>query len=397
MLSVRPPESETQPVGAAKSLATNEGAELVRRCRTGDGAAWEEIVQTYTRRIYNLAYRFTSRAGTAEDLTQEVFIRVYRSLEQYNPKQGDLQNWLMRLARNLVIDDYRKRQRAPQDEAADYLDGALEVQANRQFAEHAMRCPVCHDLLSEVKNTLLACSASEAPIAGTDLEARILLKTMPETAIKCSDFEAYLTDYLDGFLMAPLYHRWERHAALCAGCSELPGAVVRTIGACYTYKQNELTVPAGLEARILQSTIGNVLPREVRAPLKSRLVEWLRGTLDPIVSPQLASVATMLLVSVFVLTNTVSTDGSVGGIYHASLQLAERTAGNASRSSALPNGMKQLAGSVNELMGGDEESPKGNDANTNQNSSNQNGAPQGTKNNATQSKSKSGSNEQKNR
>jgi RNA polymerase sigma factor (sigma-70 family) len=109
-------------VGAAKILATSEGAELVRRCRAGDGAAWEEIVQTYSRRIYNLAYRFTSRADTAEDLTQEVFIRVYRSLEQYNPKQGDLQNWLMRLARNLIIDDYRKRQRAPQDEAADDLE-----------------------------------------------------------------------------------------------------------------------------------------------------------------------------------------------------------------------------------------------------------------------------------
>jgi len=109
-------------VGAAKLLATSEGAELVRRCRAGDGAAWEEIVQSYSRRIYNLAYRFTSRADTAEDLTQEVFIRVYRSLDQYNPKQGDLQNWLMRLARNLIIDDYRKRQRAPQDEAADDLE-----------------------------------------------------------------------------------------------------------------------------------------------------------------------------------------------------------------------------------------------------------------------------------
>jgi RNA polymerase sigma-70 factor (ECF subfamily) len=109
-------------VGAAKLLATSEGAELVRRCRAGDGAAWEEIVQSYSRRIYNLAYRFTSRADSAEDLTQEVFIRVYRSLDQYNPKQGDLQNWLMRLARNLIIDDYRKRQRAPQDEAADDLE-----------------------------------------------------------------------------------------------------------------------------------------------------------------------------------------------------------------------------------------------------------------------------------
>jgi len=109
-------------VGAASSLATNEGAELVRRCRAGDGAAWEEIVQNYSRRIYNLAYRFTSRADSAEDLTQDVFIRVYRSLDQYDPKQGDLQNWLMRLARNLIIDDYRKRQRTPQDEAADDLE-----------------------------------------------------------------------------------------------------------------------------------------------------------------------------------------------------------------------------------------------------------------------------------
>lgn len=284
-----------------------------------------------------------------------------------------------------------------EDQLTDYLDGALEVQTNREFAEHAMRCPVCHDLLSEVKNTLLACSSSEAPLAGTGLEARILLETMPETAIACSDFEEHLTDYLDGFLMAPLYHRWERHAALCVSCSELPGAVVRAIGACYTYKQDELAVPAGLEARILQSTIGNVLPQEVRAPLKSRLIEWLRGALDPIVSPQLASVATMLLVSVFVLTNTVSTDGSVGGIYHASLQLAERTAGNASRSSALPNGVKQLAGSVNDLMGGGEDSGKGNDANKNQNTSNQNGAAPGTKNNASQSKPKGGSADQKNR
>jgi anti-sigma factor RsiW len=259
-----------------------------------------------------------------------------------------------------------------EDRLTDYLDGALGVEAHQEFAEHAMRCPVCHDLLSEVKNTLVACASSEAPLAGPGLEARILMSTMPESALTCEEFEAYLTDYLDGFLLAPLYHRWERHAALCNACSELPGAVVRAIGACYTYKQDELPVPAGLEARILQSTIGNVLPQEVRAPFTARLLEWLRGALDPIVSPQLASVATMLLVSVFVLTNTVSTDGSVGGIYHASLQLAARTADNAAKSSALPNGVKQLEGSVNDLMGEGEDANKAKDSN--QNSANQNSA-----------------------
>jgi hypothetical protein len=261
-----------------------------------------------------------------------------------------------------------------EDRLTDYLDGALEPQANKDFAEHALRCPVCHDLLGEVRGSLLACASSEAPPADAGLEARILIKTMPQTAITCAEFEEHLTDYLDGFLLAPLYHRWERHAALCADCSELPGDVVRAIGACYTYKQDELTIPAGLEARILQSTIGNVLPKEVRAPLTARLIEWVRGSLDLIVSPQLASVATMLLVSVFVLTNTVSTDGSVGGIYHASLALAERTAGNATKGSA--NGVKQLAGTVNDFMRNDGEQPKPVETNQNQNSNSNSSRPE---------------------
>lgn len=119
--------------GAAILTATNSdgGAEIVRQCRAGDGAAWEEIVATFGRRIFNLAYRFTSRADAAEDLTQEVFIRVYRSLDQFDPKQGNLQNWLMRLARNLIIDDYRRRQRAPQDSyGEDIADHTYHLRAS---------------------------------------------------------------------------------------------------------------------------------------------------------------------------------------------------------------------------------------------------------------------------
>ena len=274
-----------------------------------------------------------------------------------------------------------------EDQLTDYLDGSLSAEGHRAFAEHAMRCPVCHDLLGAVKSTLLACSSSEAPPAGVDLDARILMKTAPETTITCEQFEEHLTDYLDGFLLAPLYHRWERHAALCTDCSELPGDVVRTIGACYTYLQDELPVPTGLEARILQETIGNVLPERVRAPFSSRLIEWLRGALDPIVSPQLATVATMLLAAVFVLTNTVSTDGSVRGLYSAGVQLAERTADSATKGSE--KGVKKLAGSVDNLMGGDDEQNRGNNGNENQNKANQNSASQGSQNNDSRGKSKS--------
>ena len=59
----------------------------------------------------------------------------------------------------------------------------------------------------------------------THLEARILSMTMPETAMSCDEFENLLTDYLDGFLPAQVFHRWERHAVLCEKCTDLPGEV----------------------------------------------------------------------------------------------------------------------------------------------------------------------------
>ena len=212
-----------------------------------------------------------------------------------------------------------------EDRLTDYLDGALEGDAGRAFSEHAMRCPVCHELLSEVRNTIVECRADVPPQPSSELEARILLKTAPETSMACEEFEEYLTDYLDGFLPAPLYHRWERHAALCASCSDLPGQVVRAIGACYTYISEEKPVPVGLHERILQATLGTTEAERVRAPLGARVAEWMRGWLDVLVTPQLATVATMALLAVVVGTSTLSPDGSIGGMYNASLRLAAQT------------------------------------------------------------------------
>jgi anti-sigma factor RsiW len=223
-----------------------------------------------------------------------------------------------------------------EDRLTDYLDGSLEAETNRAFAEHALRCPVCHELLSEVKNAVQACRTAETRVPSAELEARILLQTVPEMAMTCEEFEEYLTDYLDGFLPAPLFHRWERHAALCERCTELPGQVVRAIGACYTYINEELPVPVGLHERILQATLGTTDAEEVRAPLGARIAARLRLWLDPIVSPQLATVATMLLVCVLVLTNTVSADGSISGVYRAGIQLAGRAHSGDTETGAKP-------------------------------------------------------------
>ncbi len=80
--------------------------ELARRAAAADAAAWDEIVCRFGKTIYNLAYRFAGRASDAEDLTQDVFLKLYANLGRY---RGDvpLVGWALRLSRNLCIDRYR--------------------------------------------------------------------------------------------------------------------------------------------------------------------------------------------------------------------------------------------------------------------------------------------------
>jgi RNA polymerase sigma-70 factor (ECF subfamily) len=96
-------------------------AMLVRRCVAGDAVAWEEIVQRYNRRIYNICYRFAGSADDAQDLTQEVFIKMYRTLSSYNPGRAAFMTWLTTITRNLLVDHFRKTK---QDRMTETLDGA---------------------------------------------------------------------------------------------------------------------------------------------------------------------------------------------------------------------------------------------------------------------------------
>ncbi len=92
---------------------------LVRRCVGGDAAAWEEIVQRYHRRIYNVCYRFAGNAGNAQDLTQEVFIKMYRTLNTYDSGKGAFITWVTTITRNLLVDHFRK---SKGDRITDSLD-----------------------------------------------------------------------------------------------------------------------------------------------------------------------------------------------------------------------------------------------------------------------------------
>lgn len=95
---------------------------LVERCLQGDDYAWEMLVNSYGKRIYNLGYRYTNRRDEAEDLTQDILIRVYQNLKSYRAESGSFQNWILRVARNLVIDRYRQVRRFPQAGGSEELE-----------------------------------------------------------------------------------------------------------------------------------------------------------------------------------------------------------------------------------------------------------------------------------
>jgi RNA polymerase sigma-70 factor (ECF subfamily) len=95
---------------------------LVRRCVAGDSESWEQIVRQYNRRIYNVCYRFTGSADAAEDLAQEVFIKMYRTLNSYSSDKGGFTTWIMTMTRNLLVDHFRK---SKQDRVTDSLDAGI--------------------------------------------------------------------------------------------------------------------------------------------------------------------------------------------------------------------------------------------------------------------------------
>jgi len=213
-----------------------------------------------------------------------------------------------------------------EESLTDYLDKTLDRATFKAAAEHAISCPLCHSLLNEVKGALAACrDLAEPKLPLTRLEAKILASTVPNASLHCEEFENYLTDYLDGFLPAQVFHRWERHAVLCDDCTDLPGAVVRSLAAIVSYKMDELPLPAGLHERIMQQTVGTVRAKEARASMADQFKEWLRGFSFPISVPQFAPVASMLMFAFLVFSQTVSADGSLTDVYAKSYQLAEQT------------------------------------------------------------------------
>jgi len=155
--SERPRHEATLQRTPEQEAAQEALGRLVRQCMAGDQQAWQQLVVSQHRRIYAICYRFTGSATDAEDLTQDVFLKLYRNLASFDTHKGSFQTWITTLARNLLVDHFR-RTRA--DRATDSLDASFGAEGNGDGLNAGDRLADPHP-------------SPEAHASGLELKARI--------------------------------------------------------------------------------------------------------------------------------------------------------------------------------------------------------------------------------
>ncbi|HKF57222.1 MAG TPA: hypothetical protein VKJ45_17310 [Blastocatellia bacterium] len=144
---------------------------------------------------------------------------------------------------------------------AEYVDGGLKQDIRKGMAGHSLQCRSCRALLDDVKLKLKESGRDVEIVTNPRLEA--VLEAIPEceSDLNCSSFEDLISDFLDGFVHASVYHRFAHHSDVCVKCSRVLTDVVYAVAACHSvhiYEEHE--VPQSLEARL--SDIGRGTERQ---------------------------------------------------------------------------------------------------------------------------------------
>ena len=130
---------------------------LIQRCLRGDQTAWEKIVRLHWRRVFNVAYKFVGKHDLAEDLTQDIFLKVFKSLSTFD-RRANFQTWLISVSRNLCIDHYRsvrkERQTIDRDVDANELSPIAAEPGPIATLEHRDRVTLLREALAALPATL---------------------------------------------------------------------------------------------------------------------------------------------------------------------------------------------------------------------------------------------------
>jgi RNA polymerase sigma-70 factor (ECF subfamily) len=121
---------------AAKSATPDS---LIEQCLAGDQVAWEAIVRQHWRKVFNVAYKFVGKHDEAEDLTQDIFLKIFKALDTFD-RRANFQTWIISISRNLCIDHYRsvrkERQMIAREVDASDLQPASKERGPYAAAEH---------------------------------------------------------------------------------------------------------------------------------------------------------------------------------------------------------------------------------------------------------------------
>ena len=130
---------------------------LIHQCLAGDQQAWEEIVRQHRRKVFNIAYKFTGKHDEAEDLTQEIFLKIFKSLHTFD-RRANFQTWLVSVSRNLCIDHYRsvrkERETIDRDVDASTLTPAAKTPSALAQLEQRGQVELLRRALAELPPTL---------------------------------------------------------------------------------------------------------------------------------------------------------------------------------------------------------------------------------------------------
>lgn len=200
---------------------------------------------------------------------------------------------------------------------SDYFDGSLEPSDASLFRAHALQCRACRSLMDDVKAAIGACRQQDELQPSALLEASLAAIPAEHGALGCSGFEELITEFLDGFVPAPTYHRFEEHTDTCDECSAILTGVVYAVAACHSvHTFEEVEVAESLQARLIA-----MMPE--RRPSLSRQVADRVGAFAGRLIPRatqgarwtFATAATLAFATFALLLFGFSDDGTVKGIY----------------------------------------------------------------------------------
>src|SRR6185503_13947500 len=207
-----------------------------------------------------------------------------------------------------------------EEQISEYLDGALAKSDATLFREHSLQCRACRSLLDEVKGAVDDCKMDDALAVSPLLESALITIAGEQAGTEqsgsdCFAFEELITEFLDGFVPAPVYHRFEEHASGCGNCSNLLTDVVYAVAACHSvHTYEEVEAPESLLSGL--DKIASLQSR--KKTLATRVAAFASSIIarrTPTPRWTFATASSLVFATFAFLLFGFSDDGTVAGIY----------------------------------------------------------------------------------